>query len=131
MFSVDPADPTPIYAQLERSIRAMIATGQLIPGDKLPTVRALSRDLDVNTNTVARVYAELEQAGVVVTKRGAGTFVREQPPAPPQPKRDTERELRPLVDRLLADASMLGFSMSEVVHYMRALEVRHHLKEKA
>jgi len=131
MFSVDPSDPTPVYAQLEQAIRGMITTGQLIPGDKLPTVRGLSKDLGLNTNTVARVYAELEQAGVVVTKRGAGTFVREAPPAPPQLERDKERELRPLVDRLLADASILGYTMSEVVHYMRALEVRHHLKEKA
>ena len=57
IVSLDSADPTPIYAQLERGVRAAIATGRLRPGDQLPTVRQLAVDLQVNANTVARVYA--------------------------------------------------------------------------
>src|SRR6185369_14091387 len=63
MFTVDPSDPTPIYAQLDRSIRAAIAQGRLAVGDRLPTVRQLAVDLRVNANTVAKVYAELERSG--------------------------------------------------------------------
>src|SRR6478736_5997957 len=75
MLTVDPADPTPLYAQLERGIRAAIAAGRLKPGDRLPTVRQLAVELRINANTVAKVYAELERAGVLATQRGIGTFV--------------------------------------------------------
>src|SRR5215468_11879370 len=75
LVTLDPADATPIYAQLERALRAAIAAGRLRPGDQLPTVRELAVDLSVNANTVARVYAELERAGVLETRRGVGSFV--------------------------------------------------------
>ena len=67
MFQVDANHPTPLYAQLERSIRFAIATGKLRIGDQLPTVRQLAVDLRINANTVAKVYAELERAGVFPT----------------------------------------------------------------
>ncbi len=72
-----PSDPLPLYAQLERAIRVAIATGRLRRGDKLPTVRQLAVDLRINANTVAKVYGELERAGVLETQRGVGTFVQE------------------------------------------------------
>src|SRR5436305_10504194 len=123
MFSVNSADPTPLYAQLERSIRAAIAAGRLKEGDQLPTVRQLALDLRINANTVAKVYAELERAGVVATQRGTGTFVRTTPPpATPTTRRDRQRELRPLVDRLLADASAIGIPLHEVIQYVKHVE---------
>src|ERR1700716_4344129 len=67
--------PMPLYAQLTRAIQFAIATGRLRPGEQLPTVRQLAVDLRVNANTVARVYAELERAGVIETKRGVGSVV--------------------------------------------------------
>ena len=76
MFAIDENDPTPLYAQLERAIRVAIATGRLKVGDKLPTVRQLAVDLKINANTVAKVYGELERAGVLETRRGVGTFIR-------------------------------------------------------
>ena len=127
MFSVNSADPTPLYAQLERSIRAAIAAGRLKEGDQLPTARQLAVDLCINANTVAKVYAELERAGVVATQRGIGTFVRSIPtpsPTSATTRRDRERELRPLVDRLLADASALGISLADVIQYLKSLETR-------
>src|SRR5690349_2061367 len=69
-FDVDTRSPTPIYAQLDRAIRASIATGALQPGMQLPTVRQLAVDLAVNANTVARVYAQLERDGILETRRG-------------------------------------------------------------
>ena len=125
MFSVDSADPTPLYAQLDRSIRAAIAAGRLKVGDRLPTVRQLAVDLRINANTVAKVYAELERAGVLATQRGIGTFVRDTPtPAGPTTRRDRDRELRPLVDRLLADASAIGYSLPEILAYLESLVAR-------
>jgi GntR family transcriptional regulator len=130
LVDLDPRDATPIYAQLERALRAAIATGRLSAGDQLPTVRQLAVDLRINANTVAKVYAELERAGVLATQRGIGTFVRDTPtPTPLTTRRDRERELRPLVDRLLADASAFGITFTEIVQYIDALASRQ-TKEK-
>jgi GntR family transcriptional regulator len=130
VFSVDSADPTPLYAQLDRGIRAAIAAGRLSVGDRLPTVRQLAVDLRINADTVAKVYAELERAGVLATQRGIGTFVRDMPHTGAQTtRRDRERELRQLVDRLLADASAVGITLPEVVQYIDALGSRQ-TKEK-
>src|SRR6266581_4687727 len=79
VVQIDARDATPIYAQLDRALRAAIAAGRLEPGDQLPTVRQLAVDLRVNANTVARVYAELERDGVLETRRGVGSFVRAGP----------------------------------------------------
>ena len=69
IVTVDARDRTPIYAQLDRALRAAIATGRLVAGDQLPTVRQLAVELSINANTVARVYAELERAGILETRR--------------------------------------------------------------
>jgi GntR family transcriptional regulator len=116
---IDAADPLPLYAQLERGIRLAIATGRLGPGDQLPTVRQLAVDLRVNANTVARVYAELERAGVLESRRGVGTFVRV---APGEEDREEvrQRQLDQLADRFLMETAGLGFSLAEVLQHLRA-----------
>lgn len=113
-FVVDSTSPTPIYAQLDRSIRAAIATGQLQPGARLPTVRQLAVDLAVNANTVARVYAQLERDGILETRRGVGTFVRESP-SPQAARAHRERELRELIRRFVGDSALLGFTLPELI----------------
>ena len=119
LVSIDQRDPTPIYAQLERGLRAAIATGRLHPGDQLPTVRQLAVDLQVNANTVARVYAELERAGVIETKRGVGSFISATP-AQAHPPREHDRRLRAFATRVLADAEAVGFTVDDVIAALRA-----------
>ena len=119
VLSIDSNDPTPIYAQLERALRAGIATGRLQPGDQLPTVRQLAVDLRVNANTVARVYAELERAAVIETRRGVGSFISATP-AQARPPREHERRLRAFATRVLADADSAGFALDEVIAALRA-----------
>lgn len=114
LVSIDPRDKTPIYAQLERGLRAAIASGRLRIGDQLPTVRQLAVDLRVNANTVARVYSELERAGVLETRRGVGSFVSATPERARTP-REHDRRLRAFVTRVLADADAAGFSIEEVI----------------
>jgi GntR family transcriptional regulator len=116
-LDIDPKDPTPIYAQLERSIRFAVASGKLGAGVQLPTVRQLAVDLRVNANTVAKVYLALERDGVVETKRGVGTFIL--PPKPDSlhmPRRDLH--LRTLTEKFLTDAWALGFSPRVVLQYL-------------
>ena len=119
IVSVDPRDRTPIYAQLDRALRAAIATGRLSAGDQLPTVRQLAVELSVNANTVARVYAELERAGVLETRRGVGTFVNATP-AQAHPPKQHERRLRTFIIRLLADASAAGFTLDDLLEALQA-----------
>jgi GntR family transcriptional regulator len=117
-FEVDTRSPTPIYAQLDRAIRAAIATGQIQPGTQLPTVRQMAVDLAVNANTVARVYAQLERDGILETQRGVGTFVRDTP-SPLAAKAHRERELRALIQRFIGDAALLGFTLPELINQLR------------
>ena len=120
-FEVDSSSPTPIYAQLDRSIRAAIATGKLEPGAQLPTVRQLAVDIAVNANTVARVYAQLERDGILETRRGVGTFVREST-SPQAALAHRERELRALIQNLFGDAALLGFTLPELISQIRKEE---------
>jgi GntR family transcriptional regulator len=65
----------PLYIQVERQIRLLIQQGLLRPGDLMPTVRELAVELGINSNTVSRVYRDLQQGGILVLKRGVGSFV--------------------------------------------------------
>lgn len=78
-LAIEPESPIPVDAQLVQQIRRAVAQGQLGPGDRLPTIRQLSVDLRVSSNLVARVYAQLEELGVLESRRGRGIFVRQRP----------------------------------------------------
>jgi GntR family transcriptional regulator len=113
-FALDAADRTPLHAQLERGIRSAIAAGRLTVGDQLPTVRQLAVNLRVNANTVAKVYAHLERAGVPETRRGVGTFIASRTPTP-QEDSLRQTELNRLVDRFLAELSHHGFGVDDAM----------------
>ena len=103
----------PIYVQIVEQIRQMIANGELKLGDQLPTVRQLATDLRVNFNTVARAYRLLDEAGLISTQHGRGTYIWETP------TEETTRQLRQqnldgLTRRFLSEAARLGFTPDEV-----------------
>ena len=114
LIQVDQRDATPIYSQIERALRAAIASGRLKVGDQLPTVRQLAVELSVNANTVARVYTDLERQGVLETRRGVGSFVSASR-SKARPAGEHQRRLRAFVTRVLADAAAAGFTAREVV----------------
>jgi GntR family transcriptional regulator len=118
IIHIDASDGTPIYVQLERSIRAAIATGRIRPGEQLPTVRQLAVELRINANTVAKVYAELERSDVVETRRGVGTFVKESLPA--TPKRERESRLRRAADHFIAEMAAHGYSLDELIDHLNS-----------
>jgi len=76
---LDVRSQVPIYTQIVEQIRLRVASGQLRPGDQLPTVRQLATELRVNFNTVARAYRQLDEAGLISTQRGRGTYIWEPP----------------------------------------------------
>jgi len=119
-FQIDATDPMPIHAQLDRAIQFAIMTGRLRVGDQLPTVRQLAVDLKINANTVARVYSELERRGLLETRRGVGTFVREQLSSAEQ-LASRKRRMHELAGRFLFDAAELGFGAAEAIEYLDSL----------
>jgi GntR family transcriptional regulator len=103
----------PIYAQIVDQIQSQLANGVLTPGDQLPTVRALAQDLRVNFNTVARAYRLLDEAHIISTQQGRGTFILEVP-SPEAAARLKHDSLEALARRFIRDAYRLGFSEREI-----------------
>jgi GntR family transcriptional regulator len=108
----------PIYLQVVDRIKEMIADGQLQPGGQLPTVRALATELRINFNTVARAYRLLDDAGIISTQQGRGTYILENPP-PAESASMRRAVFATLTDRYLADALRLGFSPEEILAALR------------
>src|ERR1700694_1638754 len=77
-FKLDLHSGVPVYRQLIDQVRSGTASGSLIAGDQLPTVRQLAVDLAINPNTVLRAYRELELGGLIETHHGTGTFISKQ-----------------------------------------------------
>lgn len=105
-LTVSTDDPTPPYEQLRRQFHLLIGTGTLAPGTRLPPLRQLAGDLGLAVGTVARTYRELESAGLVHSRRGAGTRVA-NPPAR-STTTDSEARLRALMTGSVAQALALG-----------------------
>ncbi|MBV9440104.1 MAG: GntR family transcriptional regulator, partial [Candidatus Eremiobacteraeota bacterium] len=75
LFAIDPRSGVPIYLQLTDQIKRAVAVGALSAGERLPTVKALAMQLALNSNTIAKVYRDLEREGVIETAPGRGSFV--------------------------------------------------------
>ncbi len=105
-ITVSTDDPTPPYEQLRRQFCLLIGTGTLSPGVRLPSLRQLAGDLGLAVGTVARTYRELETAGLVDSRRGAGTRVADRPLTPVQAASD--EHLRSVVMALVSQALTLG-----------------------
>ncbi len=116
MFHIDPSDPTPLEAQLVRTIRSALAAGLLAPGEPMPTVRQLAVDLRIPANAVSRAYAELEQQQVLATRRGVGIVVSAH--ADDIRREELLDELAALEDTFLREASELGFSLDDVIIHL-------------
>ena len=103
----------PIYLQIMEQIKRQVASGELQPGDQLPTVRQLATDLRVNFNTIARAYRLLDEAGVISTQHGRGTYILEEIP-PEAVAQLRHQALDELTQHYLAQAARLEFAPQEV-----------------
>jgi GntR family transcriptional regulator len=115
-ITFNPGDGTPLYFHLLRQIKHLIATGRLLPGEELPSVRALAQQLVINPNTVVRAYRELETAGLIYTKRGSGTYVADG--RVPYSEEERRRILSERVDALIVEARNLGYSRDELLAFL-------------
>jgi GntR family transcriptional regulator len=117
MFTINPSDPAPIWRQIEEGVRRLIALGVLKPEAAVPSVRDLARDLRVNPNTVARAYQRLTEVGVLVVKRGEGTYVAD---VPVQPKQSEKSDmLRDSATRYASAAIAVGAEINEAEEALR------------
>jgi|SRR5690554_124228 GntR family transcriptional regulator len=123
MLHIDFRSGLPIYTQIVQQVQAQVAGGILQPGDQLPTVRALAEELRVNFNTVARAYRILDEARIISTQQGRGTYITDVPH--PKVREKLRREaLEELTKRYVNEAMRLEFSKDEITeivnHYLEA-----------
>ncbi len=116
-FNINPDDVVPIYAQLVRQVRMAVLSGQLEPGEKLPSQRELARELVINHLTVKKAYDVLESRGLVESRRGLGTFVVES--IPPGVGEKDRRDFREELGRVVALARGMGISREELEEELR------------
>ena len=106
-------DGVPIYRQIVSQVKYMVASRQLLPGEELPPIRVLAKQLLVTPNTIVKAYRELEVDGVVYKRRGAGTYVSQF--MSPLARKERRRILASRVDALLAEARQMDFSFDDVL----------------
>lgn len=116
-FRLDARSGVPVYRQIIDQVQAGIASGNLVSGEQIPTVRQAAVDLAINPNTVLRAYRELEIRGVLDTHQGTGTFISER--QVPQDDAERDRKLEQLVSEFVARAGAGGFTVRELTDRLR------------
>ena len=111
----------PVYKQIIPHVQSAVAAGRLAEGDQLPTIRALHEKLEVNPNTVAKAYRELQHLGVIAAEHGSGCFVAPAAQARPADlsARERKSKLQELCARFAAEARSHGISFDELVEQLK------------
>jgi GntR family transcriptional regulator len=123
-IKIDPRSEIPIYLQIVEQVSDQISLGTLNPGDQLPTVRLVAQDLRINFNTVSRAYRILDEAGIISTQQGRGTYILEKVSA------DSAELIRAeliddIVETYISKTAKLGLSTNEAIDL-----IKNHLKRK-
>jgi len=122
MFSIDFSSGVPVYKQLINQICGLIGNGVLGGGAQLPTIRELTDNLNLNPNTVAKAYRELELRGMISSRRGCGSFVRGNINFPELGEAETRAKLDCLYANMVNEAAASGISVAEVTKYLKGME---------
>lgn len=109
---VDCNSAIPVYEQIKQAFKLAIISGTLAKGDRLTPIRELATQLHVNTNTIVKVYYQLELEGYLVAQPGSGYFVK----SPPKEKKEEMSQLfQKITDDYLSKALKLGFSLEDML----------------
>lgn len=114
-------DNEPIYLQIIELIKRAIAVAELLPGDKLPSVREMSSSLGVNPNTLQRAYGELERLGITYTRRGMGSFVSEGKNEPDKMQEQMGLEIS---EKYLRDMGAIGINKEKALEILKGIELK-------
>ena len=109
MIEINPLSNKPIYLQIVDNLKQNLATGELTPGEQLPTVRQLADQLNINFNTIARAYRILDEEGIITTQHGRGTFIRTA-----SEQLSKEELLSQLTQDYLTQARALGYNQKQI-----------------
>lgn len=112
LLHLSPQSGLPLYRQMLQQLRERIASGQLAPGEQLPSVRDFSAELHVNPLTVGKVYQLLEEEGLVEFRRGQGTFVAAG--RKPASLAERLRLIQPALDQAVSEAIHLGIDQPQL-----------------
>ena len=111
MFIIDHTARVPIYEQIKSQMLSLISSGAMKPGDKLPSIRMMAGQLNLNVNTIKKVFAQLEADGVIVTVVGSGSYVAENAYRNPNVMEKAEQQLRDA----LKTAKSSGLTRAEIL----------------
>ncbi len=125
LFRVNAQSGVPVYLQLVEQVRHAIEVAALRPGDQLPAIRKVAEDLVVNVNTVAKAYREMEHAGLIVLRHGAGAFVADHHPVP---QTRAVQRARTVVQRAISSLRDLGLDEGAIRRLVES-ELDHRLEE--
>lgn len=117
-FAIDHNSGLPVWIQIKNRIAYLIGSGAFVPGDRLPTVRALAVDLDISYNTVNRAYMDLEREGYITTRKGRGTFVAERHDLGAHTVSDSPIEL--VIDDMIRVCTNAGLADDDIVAMVEA-----------
>ena len=112
LLSIDITSSVAVYVQIENHVQFAIASGRLQPGDQLPSVRELSEQLEVNPNTVAKAYRDLEVMGLLYTRRGMGVFVNKGIES--KCREDCRKRIIGRLHEVVAEAKSAGMTSKEI-----------------
>lgn len=131
-FRIDPTDELPVGLQLNWRLRALIRTGELAAGERLPSFRRLAEWAGVNVGTVRAVYEALEEDGLVATRHGQGTFVAEGVEPAPQLEEIAADALRRASEAGLGprDLAIVAMACATIPEESETLEVRQELRRQ-
>ena len=115
-FKLDLKSGVPFHRQIVDQIRYGIASGRLLPGEQLPTVRDLAVQLQVNPNTVRKAYSDLELLGILDTQQGTGTFVGDQ--GVEIGDAEKQRMLEQVCDELVARGHQYNLTLQDIVEHL-------------
>lgn len=117
LIRVDATSAEPLFEQVVFAVKSAVARGAAEPGEKLPSVRELARDLGINPNTVVRAYEVLERDGVIVRRQGAGCFLTGS--GSDRAATERRRQLQELLQRAATEAFHLGFTAADIEKALR------------
>ncbi len=112
-IQIDFESGVPIYMQLVDRIKQMVVSGQLQPGQQLPTMRQLATDLRINYNTVGRAYLILDEEGIISTQQGRGTYITQRLDEGQLRKLRLDK-LRGMIGQAVQEARALGYEQQEI-----------------
>lgn len=117
MFIIDNSSRTPIYEQIKTQILELVSSGALKPGDKLPSLRYLSASMNLNINTIKKVFAELEADNVIISVLGSGSYIADTAIRNPQILKKAETNLT----EALRSAKSAGITKDEAIEIINQI----------